>query len=343
MLGVSVPRHKAEGLRGELSSARLVDKSRGIIEREDRILIPLLAKPDDALIARYGARIVEFDFPLRSSPRVDPIDEVRRVAEIPGKLKHHLPGKWELLGDVAIIRLTRELEPYAREIGEAYARALGLKAVLQDKGGVAGELREPVTELLFGTDTETVHIENQVKFRLDAAKTMFSSGNEEERIRMATVKCDGETVIDMFAGIGYFSIPLAVYQKPAKIVACELNPTAHRYLAQNIALNRVEKVVTPVLGDNRDLPGESVADRVIMGYVKTTHEFLPTAIRLVRTGGVLHYHETCPNQLLPDRPVERLRNAVPQGRVEVLRSKAIKSYAPGVSHVVVDARIFKRA
>lgn len=342
MLGVSVPKNKAEGLREELSVSRLVDKSRAILERDDKILIPLLSDPGEGILSRYGAEKVEFDFPERDSPRVDPIETVRSVASIPGPLKKSLPGKWERFGDVIIIRLTKELEPYAREIGEAYAKGLDLKAVLRDTGGITGEFREPLTEILYGTDTETTHIENGVKFRLDAAKTMFSSGNEEERIRMATIKCDGETVVDMFAGIGYFSIPLAVYQKPAKIVACEINPAAYRFLVRNISLNKVEKVVTPVLGDNRDLPGESIADRVIMGYVKTTHEFLPTAVRLVKDGGIIHYHETCPNDLLPGRPLQRLRAAVPEGRIEILRSKEVKSYAPGVSHVVVDARIVKR-
>ena len=341
MLGISVPRLRAEEIREELASVRLVDKSRAILERGDRILIPLLSAPRPGFAEEFGAEIVEMEFPERNAPKIDPIESIRTSARIPANLKQAIPDKWELLGDVVIVRLGKELEPYLREIGEAYAGVLKAKSVLREVGAITGEFREPSTELLFGVDTETIHVENHVRFKLDAARTMFSSGNEEERLRMATMPCDGETVIDMFAGIGYFSIPLAVYQKPKEIIACELNPVAHRYLSENVALNRVERVVRPRLGDNRDLPGESIADRILMGYVKTTHEFLPTAVRLVKSGGIIHYHETCPNELLPDRPVERLRAAVPKGKVEVLRSKDIKSYAPGVSHVVVDARILK--
>lgn len=340
MLGVSVPKERAEALRSELSSRHLVDKTKAILEQEDRILIPLAGAVESSTIDRFGAGLVDREFPDRKS-RVDPIESIRRLVEIPESLKPKLPEKWELIGDVAIIRVPPELESYGRELGAVYMKVLGMKAVLRDVGGIAGEFREPMTELLAGTDTETTHIENRIKFRLDAARTMFSSGNEEERIRMASTRCDGETVIDMFAGIGYFSIPLAVYQKPREVVACEVNPTAFRYLTENVALNKVGDVVRPVLGDNRDLKGESVADRVLMGYVKTTHEFLPTAIRLLRSGGVIHYHETCPNELLPERPVRRIRDAVPGGKVEVLRSKEIKSYAPGVSHVVVDVRVVK--
>jgi tRNA wybutosine-synthesizing protein 2 len=99
--------------------------------------------------------------------------------------------------------------------------------------------------------------------------------------------------------------------------------------------------VKPVLGDNRDLPGEGIADRVVMGYVKTTHEYLPTAIRLLKSGGIIHYHETCPNELLPNRPVQRILASAAAGKVDIMRMKEIKSYAPGVSHVVIDARIVK--
>jgi tRNA wybutosine-synthesizing protein 2 len=341
VLGISVPRRRAEELREKLASVRLVDKSKAILERDDRILIPLLSAPQPGIAEEYGAVLIELDFPERKAPKVDPIESIRRVARVPAELKTALPDKWELLGGVVILRLGGELEPFLKEVGEAYARVLKSKCVLRELGAITGEYREPATEVLYGTDSETTHVENHIKFKLDAAKTMFSSGNEEERLRMATVKCDGETVIDMFAGIGYFSIPLAVYQKPARVIACEINPVAYKYLEENVILNKVEGVVTPLLGDNRDIPGESVADRIIMGYVKTTHEFLPTAVRLIKNGGTIHYHETCPNELLPERPVQRLREAVLGGSVQVLRSKEIKSYAPGVSHVVVDARVLK--
>jgi tRNA wybutosine-synthesizing protein 2 len=125
------------------------------------------------------------------------------------------------------------------------------------------------------------------------------------------------------------------------VIACEINPEAYGYLVENVQLNKVESIVEPVLGDNRDLPGEAFADRVIMGYVKTTHEFLPMALRLVKNRGTIHYHETCPNELLPVRPLQRLQDAASPGTVQVLRMKAVKSYAPGVSHVVLDVRVLK--
>lgn len=340
--GVRVPRGQAERTRRRLAAVFAVDKTRSIIEEGGHVIIPTVDSLDICSLLGPDVDIVERVFPPRRS-RNDPIDDIRDEAEIPESLTRLLPAKWEQFGEVLVLRLPHELDDHEEEVAMAYASVLRVKSVLRDEGGVTGDLRTPVVRLLLGTDTVAVHRENEVLYRFDVSKLMFSSGNNDERARVAATPCDGEMVVDMFAGIGYFSIPLAVHQRPRKIIACELNPVSHSYLVENIGINHVEGIVEPVLGDNRSLEGESVADRVLMGYVKTTHEYLNTAFRLIKNGGVIHYHETCPCDLLPARPVERLRAANPGGRVEVLELREVKSYSPGVSHVVVDARVVKRA
>lgn len=342
LLGVRVGRLEAEVLRSALADAGLLDKKHSIIDDDDHIVIPVVSEPPADMLGACSARIVQKEFPPRKH-RPDPIELIRGSAEVPAQLQWLLPSKWEKLGDVGILKLDDALTPYEAEAARAYAEILGLKTVLREVGVINGAYRRPSTRVIFGGDTVTTHLENGIRYRLDAAEIMFSSGNEEERLRMAGIICDGETVVDMFAGIGYFSLPLAVYQKPRRIIACEINPKAHAFLIENIALNGVEDRVEPYLGDNRTLEGEHFADRIIMGYVKTTHEFLPAAMTYLKDGGVLHYHETCPNDLLPERPVQRLEEAAGRARVEVLRFKEIKSYAPGVAHVVVDARVTARA
>lgn len=80
-------------------------------------------------------------------------------------------------------------------------------------------------------------------------------GNSAERIRFAhlttRVNEAPELAIDMFAGIGYFTLPLAKYGKLHKLIAIEKNPNSFRYLSENVKLNHVMEIVTPVLGDNR--------------------------------------------------------------------------------------------
>ncbi len=325
-----------------MSRAGYLDKTHAIIDDAGSVIIPVTSEPPRSMLEASSGTMVEVDFPSRKHRR-DPIELVRDAADIPEGLLGLLPSKWERLGDVGILRLDDALDPFEVEVARAYAQALGLKAVLREVGAIEGDFRRPATRVIFGQDTVTTHLENGIRYRLDAAEIMFSSGNEEERIRMADLRCDDETVVDMFAGIGYFSLPLAVYQTPRRIIACEVNPRAHSFLVENIALNGVEGRIEPFFGDNRTLKGESFADRVLMGYVKTTHEFLPTAMRFLKDGGVVHYHETCPNELITKRPVQRLNDAAGEKRVEVLRFKEIKSYAPGVSHVVIDARVTARA
>ena len=342
VLGARVEKSKAESLRKALSVLGLVDKSLAIVDDGDQVVIPLISEPSKDLLVSHSSMLVEKIFPSRKRGK-DPIDLVVESSPVPEALSQSLPRKWELYGDVLVIRLDGTLDGYEEAIARSYASVLHAKTVLRDVGGVSGEYRRPMMKKILGDDAETVHVENGIKFRFDVSEIMFSSGNMEERIRMANVECDDETVVDMFAGIGYFSIPLAVYQNPRRVVACEINPVAHAYLKENIRMNGVYGTVEPVHGDNRDLPGTDFADRVIMGYVKTTHEFLPTALRLVKSGGMIHYHETCPNELLPDRPVQRIMENAKGCRVEIERLKEIKSYAPGISHVVVDARILKPA
>ncbi|OGS41680.1 MAG: hypothetical protein A3K67_04850, partial [Euryarchaeota archaeon RBG_16_62_10] len=253
---MAVDRARAEELRLELTSLGLVDKAHAIVDDGRLVVVPALERPSRSFLGRFGARIVEREFPSRRSRR-DPIDDIRACADVPSAIKPMLPGKWELYGQVLVIKLDSALDRYEREIAEAYADVLGARTVLRDVGGVAGEFRRPVVKRLLGTDTVAIHRENGIVYKFDAAEIMFSSGNMDERVRMASVRCDGETVVDMFAGIGYLSLPLAVHQRPAKVIACEVNQVAHSYLVENISLNHVAGIVEPFLGDNRALPGHA--------------------------------------------------------------------------------------
>lgn len=265
---------------------------------------------------------------------------------IPSNLLRFLPNKWEKIGDILIIKIPDKLQNYSTEIARIYAEILDCRTVLEDTAGISGEFREPSFKHLHGEkNTETVHIENSVKYRLDAAEIMFSSGNMDERIRMATIADENEVVVDLFAGIGYFSLPIAVHSDPQTVYACEKNPLAYKYLCHNLALNNVTKVVKPQFGDNRKVAPEGVGDRVILGYLQDTHVFLSTAINsLKREGGILHYHEACPTAFLPDRPLQYIREAAHKKnmKVDVLNTRKVKSYAPGVFHIVIDVKVVRK-
>ena len=252
-----------------------------------------------------------------------------------------LPKKWEKIGDVLILKMPQGLKE-KEKIAEIYASILNCRSVLEDAGGITGIKREPTMNLLFGdTDTETIHVENGIYFKLDVSKVMFSSGNIDERIRMASIGGPNEVVVDFFAGIGYFTLPMAVYRNP-HIYACELNPVAYHYLLENLKLNNVEGRVKGLFGDCREVAPRGIADRVILGYLDA-YNFLPDALQVLKkTGGTIHYHEACPNRFLPNRPLERIQEISQkfQKRATIVHYHKVKSYMPSVSHVVVDAHIW---
>lgn len=243
--------------------------------------------------------------------------------------------KWKKIGDILILddKFTVQSDKQLKELSVKHK----VKTVMK-VDHIHGTKREPVIKLLYGEDTETINKENGCLFKLDLKKVMWSKGNNNERIRIAKLVEDDETVIDMFAGIGYFSIPIGVHSNAKQVYSIEINPNSFHYLKENIKLNKINNI-TPLLGDCMDITPEYSADRIIMGYVKTTHHYLKVAIDSLNKGGVIHYHETVPEKLMDIRPINRIKEVAGDRSVEFLKLNKVKKYSPGVFHVVCDARI----
>lgn len=243
--------------------------------------------------------------------------------------------KWKKIGNILILdnKFTVQSDKQLKELSDKHK----VKTVMK-VDHIHGTKREPVIKLLYGEDTETINKENGCLFKLDLKKVMWSKGNNNERIRIAKLVEDNETIIDMFAGIGYFSIPIGVHSNAKQVYSIEINPNSFHYLKENIKLNKINNII-PLLGDCMDITPEYSADRIIMGYVKTTHHYLKTAIDSLNKGGVIHYHETVPEKLMYTRPINRIKEVAGDRSVEFLKLNKVKKYSPGVFHVVCDARI----
>lgn len=252
-----------------------------------------------------------------------------------------LPRRFKRIGHVAIINLPDELLSRGQVIALKIMQLTGARTVAAGGGGIVGRFREPQLRVIAGDpNTETIHVENGCRFKINVAKLMFSPGNVHERKRIAELVSPGEVVVDLFAGVGQFSIPIAVHAKPSRVHSIEINQTAFSYLLENIRINKVGHIVNPILGDCSAVAPRGVADRVIMGLLHVTHHYLPLALEVLRPeGGVIHYHEAVPTPLRFKRPVERILQAAEGRDVEILNQRVVKRYSPGVDHVVVDARI----
>ena len=333
---ILIPVEKAESARSDLLQRELLDGTRKIkltrSKGEKFLEIPITADVEEYTV-------IEQDAPKyygKWQSLKDRLEDIISSDEL-----KYLPSGWQLIGDIIIVSIPQEIDNRKSDIANAllemYPRC---KSVIQDFG-IDGQFREPIRKNIVGYKTETIHKEHQCLFKMDVTKIMYSKGNLPERKRMSKVG-SGEVVVDMFAGIGYFSIPMAVHAKPKQIISIELNPVSFGYLCENIKLNHVESIIKSINGDCAEVTPRGVADRVIMGYVGVTHHYLEQGIGAIKkSGGVLHYHETTPESLLFDRPVSRIEDAARAvGReVEIMDCLRIKKYSPGVWHVVVDAHI----
>ncbi len=333
---IRVSLKNAEFVRKMLLECELIDRSRKIQVKEinnERILeLPVRGDVE-------GSITIEQDEPEHYCQKISLKDR------LDGELKEHelqlLPSGWQIIGNIIIVNIPGKIWDKKHLIAACLLDMYpNCKTVIQDHG-IKGQYRIPDREIIAGSCTETVHKENGCLFKMDVTKVMFSKGNMAERTLMSAYG-DDETIVDMFAGIGYFTIPIATHANPEKIIAIEMNPIAHEYPLENIKLNHAENIVESRYGDCMDVTPEGIADRVIMGYVGTTHNYLKPAINAVKSeGGTLHYHETVPEDLMYERPFERIENAAREiGRcAEILEMRKIKKYSPGVWHVVVDAAI----
>jgi tRNA (guanine37-N1)-methyltransferase len=167
-----------------------------------------------------------------------------------------------------------------------------VKCVYEQEGGIEGELRLRKLKYLAGEKrTRTVHRENGCSFIVDVAKCYFSPRLSTERLRIAEEVGTGESVLNMFAGVGPFSIPIAK-RKKSRVLSCEIGKLACKLHEENNRLNKVEKLVKMVNADALDLPKLTSRrfDRILMPHPSQTPKFMPTALRLAKRGAVVHFY-----------------------------------------------------
>ena len=336
-LAAVVERERTESAITTLCDEGVYDDSRRIREGEDgTVELPVTAPPSETAVLDVVRQVDPeprgTDLVALLTDRGWDDEEIDRA-----------PSSWAVVGDVVLVRFPDDC-PRPAEVGEALLELQGADTVLA-RQGIEGPHREPDVEVPAGSgDTETVHVEHGTKYALDLAEVMFSPGNKAERVRMGEVVEPGERVLDMFAGIGYFALPMA--RAGAAVTAVERNPAAFRYLVENAPLNDVASNVRPIRADCRDavdsfVEARETFERVVMGYYDA-YEYLDAALAVVAPDGTIHLHEATPEAELPDRPVSRLEQAADEeGRtVDVEEVRRVKSYSEGVWHVVVDAAVW---
>ena len=199
----------------------------------------------------------------------------------------------DVVGDIAIVRLEEFGQKEKKRIGEALLAELrNVNGVYEQVGGVEGELRlRSVKHLAGARRTLTVHRENGCQYRVDIARCFFSPRLSTERLRVASQVRKDELVLNMFAGVGPFSIPMARSSRTL-VTSCEINPLACRLHRENDRLNRVESLVKVFNDDAQDLPSKlrPEYDRIIMPHPSQANRFVPAALQLAKRKAMIHYY-----------------------------------------------------
>ncbi|MFW9980389.1 MAG: class I SAM-dependent methyltransferase family protein [Candidatus Thorarchaeota archaeon] len=249
-----------------------------------------------------------------------------------------LPRGYYLVGYVALLTLSSGALKYKKEIGKATLDYNDkIKSVALKIGPTRDLTRKPHYELVAGNrDTLTTHIENGVVFRIDPLKFTFSRGNRHERINIPTIVQHNEFVVDMFACVGQFALHIA-RNTDARVTAIEINPEAFELLQENIRLNRVENRVDALLGDCREIHPIGAADRVIMGYLHDSIEYLPAGLETLKPiGGWIHLHSGIPKHRIGYYCNTIDTIAREAGFSANIETREIKHYSPGIVHYVFD-------
>jgi tRNA (guanine37-N1)-methyltransferase len=201
----------------------------------------------------------------------------------------------DIVGDIAILKMPDSLTDYKKKLGEELLReASYLNVVLRQISPVQGDFRVRNFEWIAGEErTTTYHKEYGCIYEIDLDKAYFSPRLSNERDIIANIVKEGEKVLNMFAGVGCFSILIAKRHMDVKIYSIDLNVEAFKLMVSNTLLNKVLNKVVPIFGDATAITEglfKGKLDRVIMPLPEKALKFLGVAIKALKPeGGIIHF------------------------------------------------------
>ena len=262
---------------------------------------------------------------------------------IPEELRHMLPRSYDIVGEVAIIEIPEELREYARPIGECIMRVhKRVKSVYSVEGPTKDPYRVRPLRLIAGEDRDsTVHVEYGVRIHVYFKRAYINPSLGYEHYRVSRLVSDGERVLDMFSGVGGFTLHVAS-RSSSKVLAVDINPYAILSLKTSTRLNKLKGVVDAVCGDAKIVSSSlrPIFHRVIMNLPERSHLYIADACRVIcEEGGYLHYYRF--SGLYSTPVVELMKGVASSGR-RVARIDGVRRVleaSPSKHLYVVDAYV----
>ena len=252
---------------------------------------------------------------------------------------------FDQVGNIIIVRIPDSLLPKKKLIGETLLEQVkSAKSVFYQSSSVEGEFRTRNLEILAGYDkTETEYKELGCRFMVDVQKTFFSPRLSSERMRIAELVKDGEVIVNMFGGIGMFSI-IAAKKKKCTIYNIDINPDAVKFCQKNIAINKLVGNIISIHGDASDVIEkqlENKSDRTLMLLPEKSDEFLNSAILAAKNNSIIHYYSHIHADKKSDaaKLSEQHYLDVASVKSTILGSKIVRPVGPRFYQTVVDIKI----
>lgn len=258
-----------------------------------------------------------------------------------------LYGAFDQIGSIIIIRMPDSLVSKKKVIGEVLLKRIKTaKSVFYQSSPVEGDFRTRNLELIAGEDnTETEYKEYGCRFKVNVQKAFFSPRLSTERNRIADLVVDDETIINMFGGIGMFSIIVAK-KKKCTVYNIDINPDAIELCNQNIMLNKLKGKVESITGDATKIIEERLSDkgdRILMLLPERSDEFLDSAIKASKKNAIIHYYchiHSDKKNSVANLAKEHFMEVI-KVKSEILGAKIVRPVGPRFYQAVVDAKISK--
>lgn len=266
--------------------------------------------------------------------------------------KGKIYNSYDVIGKIAVIKVPNNDLENAKKAAQAILSIYkNMRSVFVQTSPIVGSLRVRKLMCVAGENNPTtLHKESGCIFKVDVANCYFSPRLSHERSRVAGSVKRGETVVNMFAGVGCFSILIARQVPDAKVYSIDINPSAFNCMEENIKLNQVDSQVFPLLGNSKTIIAQlqGLADRVLMPLPEKALEYLPYALTALKPcGGVIHYYDF-EHATKNEQPLKKTKSKV-AATLEKLGvnhdfsfSRIVRSIGPNWYQTVLDIRVKSR-
>lgn len=315
---VSVPKEEAERIIKDAIRNDRVRKDLQIRQEGEYVIIPMKEGADGFYPDAFTS---EFEFRKTEHANLNTVEAI---------LGQRINVGWERLGRAIIFN---QNFPGIEEIAKKIVSMAIADQVYVNEKRIISESRKPMIKLLSGVSGDVIIRENGVRYVMDPSKLMFSKGNVTERGIKHLKNNRYRDILDMFAGIGYFTLPLAVRESVRQITAIDINETALMFLARAGELNNVQSKIHVKHSDCRIFNADILFDLVIMGNFKSL-EYMVHGLRNVKDGGDIVFHHLEESSNIRVSVEHTMQRGKRMGyNLSMRNSHIVKSYSPHLWHL----------